>query len=90
MEKQLDITINNLEENLHCGIEIMAVPFLNQIRKGDISFYRNEQNRIKFNYFVATQYLRTNRMKARIHHAFQDIPAKYAKFQFVKIIVLSD
>lgn len=80
VEKQLDITINNLEENLHCGIEIMAVPFLQQIRKGDISFYRDEKNRIAFNYFVATQYLRTNHMKDRMHQAFQDIPTKYSKF----------
>lgn len=81
-EKQIDITINNLEENLHCGIEKMAIPFLEEVRKKDLSFYDDEQNKIEFNYFVATQYLRTNHMRQRLKQAFQDMPAKYAHFNF--------
>lgn len=81
-EKQIDITINNLEENLHCGIENMAIPFLEKVQKKDLSFYKDEQNRIEFNYFIATQYLRTNHMRQRLKQAFQDIPAKYAHFNF--------
>lgn len=80
LEKQLDITMNNLEENLHCGIEKTALPYLESIRNGDISFYTDEQKRIEFNYFLATQYLRTNHIRERMKMAFADIPDKCARF----------
>lgn len=82
LEKQLDITMNNLEEDFHCCIENMAIPFLEKIKNKDISFYKDENLKIEFNCFVATQYLRTNRMKQRMLTAFQDIPKKFAHFNF--------
>lgn len=82
IEKQIDIIINNLEEDLHCDIEKTAIPFFEQIRKKDLSFYEDERNKIKFNYFVATQYLRTNHMKQRLKLAFQDMTQKFAQYNF--------
>ncbi|MEL7608814.1 MAG: DUF4238 domain-containing protein [Bacillota bacterium] len=80
LEKQLDVTMNNLEENFHCGIEGLAIPYLENVRSGDIAFYADEGNRIEFNYFLATQYLRTNHIKEHIKTAFSDMPRKYAQF----------
>lgn len=82
IEKKIDIMINNLEEDLHCDIEKTAIPFLEQIRKKDLSFYDDEQNKMEFNYFVATQYLRTNHMKQRLKLAFLNMPEKYAHYNF--------
>jgi hypothetical protein len=80
LEKQLDTTMNNLEENLHCGIEGTAVPYIEKILHEDISFYNEEQKRIEFTYYLATQYFRTNRMKERMRIAFSNMPPKYARF----------
>jgi hypothetical protein len=59
LEEYLDVAINNLEEDLHAGVESKAVPILNALRRGDSSFLQNDERSLDFARFVGMQYMRT-------------------------------
>jgi len=50
-------------ENHHSRVEKSAREHLDQLRKGDVSFWSNEKHREKFAFFLATQYFRTKWIK---------------------------
>jgi len=51
------------------------------IKEGNIEFYKNADDNAKFNYFLALQLLRTNKLKKNILKAFN----KYPKYDFNSI-----
>jgi hypothetical protein len=59
IEKQLDIAINNLEENVHAKIEGESIKLLAALKQGDHSAIEDEEQLLTLALFVATQYLRT-------------------------------
>lgn len=58
----LDVHRSNFEEDYHAGIETSALPILEEIRNGDVSFYSDAAKCGKFMYFIAVQHLRTLKM----------------------------
>jgi hypothetical protein len=63
LEDLLDATINDLEEDLHAGIEGGAVPGLAALRAGDASIVNHDKRFSDFGWFIATQYMRTPKMQ---------------------------
>lgn len=59
----LDQAERCLGEQYHVAIEQRAIPLLDRLRNGDASFRLNERDASCFSYFIATQYLRTARMR---------------------------
>lgn len=58
--------IINWEEELQSRIENIGIRYLKKIKDGDITFYKNDDGNSEFNFFLATQYLRTKNMQKRI------------------------
>lgn len=65
-ERELQKQIVNLEEDLHTRIEQSAIPLLEMIYQEDSSFYDDDDRKAIFNYFIAVQYFRTNKIKKNI------------------------
>lgn len=59
----LDQAERSMGEQYHVAIEQRAIPLLDRLRNGDASFWLNERDASSFSYFIATQYLRTARMR---------------------------
>lgn len=59
----LDQAERSLGEQYHVAVEQGAIPLLASLRQGDASFWLNESDASVFSYFIATQYLRTARMR---------------------------
>jgi len=76
LEKELDIAINNLEEDLHSSIEDSAVPILKALRQGDFATLDDQQSYVDFARFMATQHLRTSAMENRMLQNAK-IPAQF-------------
>ena len=72
VERQLDIKINNLKEDLHASIENLGAPYIEKIFAEDISFWDEDISRGEFSYYLGNQYFRTNSMRK----AVIDIPTK--------------
>lgn len=64
-----DIAIEHVE-NLHSVIESTGIDFLERLRKNDISFWENEDDREKFSFYLCNQYFRTKRSRDAIIKAF--------------------
>jgi hypothetical protein len=62
----LDEMIHNLEEDAHSQIESDGAVFLNDIKAGDLSFYKDDDKCHNFGYFVTFQYFRTKNLRERI------------------------
>jgi len=58
-EKQIDITLNNLEEDLHAKIEVLGRPHLDELRRGETSFMDDDEAFVHFCWFMASQQMRT-------------------------------
>jgi len=63
LKNLLDITIHNLEEDLHAGIEGETIKYIESILREDIDFYNIDKGCIDFIHFLCVQYLRTEKMK---------------------------
>lgn len=88
LEKLLDATINDLEEDLHASIEDGAVPILTALRAGDDSLLRTEEGGLLFARFMAAQYLRTPGIKGRVTKSLGDIPGFNAEAAFGLIRIM--
>lgn len=58
-------------EKLHAQIESSSQEFLQQLRQCSLRFWRDEENRDKFSFYISNQYFRTKRMRDRIVGIFQ-------------------
>lgn len=65
-ENDFNKIIINSEEELQSRIENIGSRYLKKIKDGDITFYKDDDGNSEFNFFFATQYLRTNNIKTRI------------------------
>lgn len=66
---ELDEVICNLEEDLHASIENDSLKYLNGILEEDIDFFKTEEGFIDFIYYLCAQYMRTNKIKAKISNS---------------------
>lgn len=57
--ESLEVLINNMEEDLHAGIESSSTVYIESIRAEDVKFWENRQSRFSFLNYVALQLLRT-------------------------------
>lgn len=62
-QRKIDIYINNMEEDLHSFIESESESYIQMLRESDLSFFNEEKDRVAFLFYLAIQYVRTNRMK---------------------------
>ena len=62
----IDEAVVNAVENFHSGIESQAQPLLDAARRGDVSFYIDDDQCILFAYFLSLQYFRTFGLRARV------------------------
>ena len=76
-----DNWLNNYFEQYHSFIENITIPLLENIYKGDISFWSDDKMRAHFSYFVELQYTRTKNIrknckdemiKMKIHPGFPE------------------
>ena len=69
MADQADALITYVEttilEEYHCVVEASFIPSLEQALLGDLSFFDDDDRRIDFFNFIATQYLRTKGIRER-------------------------
>lgn len=73
-ERQLDITLNNLEEDLHAKIEVLGRPHLDELRRGETSFMDDDEAYVHFCWFVASQQMRTPVMMSVSQEALAGFP----------------
>lgn len=66
IQAALDVYMCNILEDHHSRIESSFTPLLKNIISEDISFYKNDDDSMKFSYYIATQYMRTKKIKERI------------------------
>jgi hypothetical protein len=66
MARAFDEALNNLEEDLHAGIEAKAIPHLNAARGGDLSFLLDDGELASFVHYLAVQTMRTAKMRTNI------------------------
>jgi hypothetical protein len=59
LEDLLDVTINNLEEDLHSAVEGKTVVILKALRRGDRSILDDDEKFVDFAHFLGMQYMRT-------------------------------
>jgi hypothetical protein len=64
-EAAFDDVIHNMEEELHTGIEHTGLPLLAKAAVLDASFVEDDQGYVDWTLFVAMQYMRTPKQKAR-------------------------
>ncbi len=62
-------TLKNFEETIQGNLEILAIPWLDSLRRADASFIRLRENRLYY-YFLTMQYFRTKRMMTKMVDAF--------------------
>lgn len=69
IEKKIDELINNLEEDYHSKIEGNSTKYIDSILKKDVHFYKTEEGRTEFLYYLCIQYMRTKKMKTNVIQA---------------------
>jgi hypothetical protein len=65
IDNLLDECQTNALEDYHAGIENSFLPILDDILKGDLSFYSDDDRCIGFLHFICTQHMRTKGVKER-------------------------
>ena len=69
-DKQLDLLIEegiyNIEESYHSSLENHLKQYISLLRKGQISFYHNDEDKISFLYLISVQYMRTEKVKQNV------------------------
>lgn len=70
---EIDKAINNLEEDLHGGIESSAIKYIESILKENISFYTTDEGCRDFIYYLCVQYMRTQKIKSSVLSAVSGI-----------------
>jgi hypothetical protein len=76
---ELDAEMIEFQENEYGSLESRAMSQINSLRKGDVSFFDDDDQAIQFSYFLISQYFRTKAMRDRIKARF-DKPADRERF----------
>lgn len=76
----LDAEMIEFQENEYSRLESDAVNQLDALREGDVSFFDDDDQAIRFSYFLAQQYFRTKAIRDRIRETF-DTPAEKSRFE---------
>lgn len=58
-------------EILHGVIESTGVPYIKTLQSNDLGFWKDENSREKFSFYLATQYLRTKNMRDKLVQVFE-------------------
>lgn len=81
LNKIIEVTINNLEEDLHTKIEEKAIPILASLTEGKLSIKDNLDTETDYNeamgdfiLFLTTQYFRTKKLKMNYFKVLQKLP----------------
>lgn len=61
----VDILMNNYIEDIHSDIEAQAIEFIDKLRSKDNRFYKEEISKVRFESFILSQFLRTNKMRKK-------------------------
>jgi len=69
LKGEIDKAINNLEEDLHGGIESSAIKYIDSILREDIKFFNTDEGKMEFIYFLCVQYMRTQKIKLSVLNA---------------------
>lgn len=89
---RINVVISNLNENYHASIERRFWPYLNAIRKRDLSFYKDARKAGEFFHGLSVQYLRTKTIKERIRRnvntLFEDIERVWDVLSHVHAVVM--
>ena len=73
IEKEIETTIINMEEDYHTQLEQKALPFLEALRNEDTNLFSDEEGILDFCLFLCTQYFRTKRMKMSVLRSTEEI-----------------
>ena len=76
---ELDAQMIEFQENAYSRMESDAVSQLTALQDGDISFFDDDDQAVRFSFFLASQYFRTKAMRDRIKVRF-DTPADKERF----------
>lgn len=71
-DESIDIALNNYIEEIHTDIENNSIEYIKKLRVENSIFYNTDEDRIKFDYFINLQYLRTNKIKINIENTLND------------------
>jgi hypothetical protein len=69
----LDAAIFNLEEDLHAGIEVEAIKYIDSILKEDIAFFKTEDGCMSFMHYICVQYMRTQKIRTNVIASVGDV-----------------
>lgn len=58
-------------EKIHAKIETMGLPYVSSLRQDNLDFWKNEEARDIFSFFLCNQYFRTKKMRDGIITAFE-------------------
>jgi hypothetical protein len=78
IEKELDVSINDLEERLHSSVEGPSSLLLDELRNGNLSVLQDSESFMEFAFYIALQHLRTAAMRKTLLGAVTALP----KFNF--------
>jgi hypothetical protein len=67
--ESLDVLINNIEEDIHAGIERKSIKYIDSIRAEDVLFWEDRQDRFNFLNFITLQLFRTKRIQDSLSEA---------------------
>lgn len=73
LEELIDENVFNLEENMQMHIENTGAPHLENILKDDLSFYSDDNCCMEFVFYLATQFVRTKKMREIIQEAGKQV-----------------
>lgn len=62
-EALIKAALSNTHEDLHCAIESRGIPFVESLRKGDLTFLQDIDARGAFLHFLCVQYFRTAKIR---------------------------
>jgi len=72
LEREFDVALSNLEEDLHGRFEQSAVKPLAALRRGDATPLQDKDEFMEFSMFLALQYFRTPKLQSSVLQVFQE------------------
>ena len=81
-QKFKDLIIEHIE-NIHCSIEMSVMEYLEQLKRGDINFWKDEESRDKFSFYLCNQYFRTKRSRDAIIWSFEQCRNGHEHFKSI-------
>jgi hypothetical protein len=72
VDELLDVTRSNILEDIHANFETIGITQLDQLRRGDVDFFDNEEDALPFLTFLCFQYFRTKGQREEFLGAVAD------------------